>query len=139
MQIRTEIQINATPEKVWNVLTDFSSFPEWNPFVKKLEGEVAVGNQIKISLPGMNFKPVVLKFETNKELRWLGHLFFKGLFDGEHSFTIIDNQDGTSTFVHAENFGGILVPIFKKMLLNDTKPGFEKMNQALKERVERKN
>ncbi|MEZ5059144.1 MAG: SRPBCC domain-containing protein [Saprospiraceae bacterium] len=139
MQIRTEIQINATPEKVWNVLTDFSAYPEWNPFVKKLEGEVEVGKVIKVALPGMNFKPLVLKFETNKELRWLGHLFFKGLFDGEHSFTLIDNQDGTTTFIHAENFAGILVPVFKKMLLNDTKPGFEKMNEALKERVERKN
>lgn len=138
MQIRTEILINATPEKVWNVLTDFSSYPKWNPFVKKLEGEVAVGNQIKITLPGMNFKPRVLKFETNKELRWLGHLLFKGLFDGEHIFILKDNQDGTTTFYHNEDFRGVLVPLFKKMVLEDSIQGFENMNQALKNRVEGK-
>ena len=40
----------------------------------------------------MTFKPNILVFEENKELRWLGKLFFKGLFDGEHKFEIIDNK-----------------------------------------------
>ncbi len=54
-EIRTEIHIHATPSKVWQVLTDFSSYPEWNPFVKSLTGTVAIGQKIKVTLPGMNF------------------------------------------------------------------------------------
>lgn len=67
----------------------------------------------------------------------MGHLIIPGLFDGEHIFELIDNGDGTTTFVQRELFGGILIPFFKKMLDVNTKQGFELMNKALKEQVEK--
>lgn len=141
-EIKTEILIQASPEKVWKILTDFSQYPQWNPFIKSLEGEVAVGKNIraKIEAPrqsAMIFKPKVLAFEKNKEFRWLGHLFIKGLFDGEHKFELIDNQDGTTTFIQSEKFGGILIPLFKKMLDENTVEGFNLMNMKLKELSEK--
>lgn len=140
-EIKTEILINTTPEKVWNVLTSFSEYPKWNPFIKSLEGQVAVGKKIKafIEAPaakGMTFKPEVLAFEKNKEFRWIGHLLFAGLFDGEHKFELIDTGDGTTLFKQSEKFRGILVPLFSKMLDVNTKNGFNAMNLALKERSE---
>lgn len=142
-EIKTEIFINATPEKVWAILTDFGNYPKWNPFIKSIKEEVKVGNRIiiKIEAPGakgMTFKPKVLIFETNKELRWLGHLIFPGLFDGEHKFHLIDNINGTTTFRQSEIFKGVLVPLFKKQLNINTKRGFEEMNKKLKELVEQK-
>ncbi len=80
----------------------------------------------------MTFKPKVLAYEKEKELRWLGHLMFKGLFDGEHIFELKDNGDGTTTFMQSENFNGLLVRIFSKRLDEETKPGFELMNRILK-------
>jgi len=135
-EIITEINIDATPEKVWQVLTDFDNYPNWNPFVSKLTGEVKEGNTIKVSLPGMNFKPKVLAFDEPKEFRWLGHLFIKGIFDGEHMFMIKNNPDGTVTFQHGEKFRGILVPLFSKMLDTKTVQGFKKMNEKLKQLCE---
>lgn len=140
-ELITEIKIKANPAQVWEVLTDFSSYPTWNPFIKSLTGDVKVGNTITARLEppkasGMTFKPKVLVFETNKKFVWLGHLFIKGLFDGEHAFELIDNLDGTTTFIQSEKFGGILIPLFNKMLDVNTKEGFESMNKALKERVE---
>jgi hypothetical protein len=141
MQLKTEILINATPEKVWTILTDFRNYPKWNPFIKSITGDVKVGNSIvaRIEPPGasgMTFKPKVLEFEANKEFRWLGHLLIKGLFDGEHKFELIDNGNGTTTFIQSEQFSGILVPLFKSMLNGATKNGFNMMNQKLKELVE---
>lgn len=140
-EIRTEIIINASPEKVWAVFTDFDNYPNWNPFIKSLKGDVKVGNKITVNIAppdakAMTFKPKVLAYETDKELRWLGHLLFKGLFDGEHKFELLDNGNGTTTFIQSEKFKGILVPMFKKQLDNNTKRGFEAMNQKLKERME---
>lgn len=134
--LETEIIIQASPEIVWEVLTNFEDYPNWNPFIKSLEGDMTVGNNIKIKLPDMSFKPKLLVFDENKELRWIGKLFFKGLFDGEHSFEIIDNHDGTVTFKHNEKFNGILVNLFSKKLDTETRTGFEDMNKALKKRVE---
>lgn len=141
MEIKTDILINATSSKVWAILTNFDNYPNWNPFIKSITGQVAVGNKItaRIEPPdatAMTFTPKVLAFETNKEFRWLGHLLFAGLFDGEHKFELIDNQNGTTTFIQSENFKGILVPLFKKMLNTNTRNGFILMNQKLKELAE---
>jgi len=135
-QISTHITIHANLQKVWQVLTDFDSYPEWNPFIKSLKGEVAEGKIIVAKIDKMIFKPRVLVFEKEKEFKWLGHLLVKGLFDGEHRFRLAENADGTVHFEQSEKFKGILVPLFKKMLDEETKPGFEAMNQALKARCE---
>jgi hypothetical protein len=142
-EIKTEVLINATSDKVWTVFTNFDNYHKWNPFIKSIIGQVLVGNIIIVQLEppgakGMIFKPKVLTFEPNKELRWLGHLLFPGLFDGEHKFELIDNGDGTTTFRQSERFKGILVPLFKKMLDENTINGFNLMNQKLKELAEQK-
>jgi len=136
--IQTEIIINATPSEVWEVLTDFSAYPEWNPFISSIEGQPKVGEKIKANISGMKFKPTVLVADAGKEFRWIGRLLFKGLFDGEHIFQLIDNGDGTTTFKQSENFNGILVGMFSKKLDAETKPGFEAMNVALKQQAEGK-
>lgn len=136
-QIKTSITINASKEKIWKILTDFESYSEWNPFIKSITGDVEVGNQILVKLQGMTFKPKVLTLKKNTELKWLGHLWYKGLFDGEHKFKLTDNGNGTTNFEQSENFSGILVRLFAKSLDNDTKNGFEKMNRQLKLRAEK--
>jgi len=140
-EIRTEVLINASPNKVWNFFSDFKHYPEWNPFIHFIHGDVSVGNVVKIKLTPpdakpMIFKPKVLKVSPNIELRWLGHLIIPGLFDGEHIFEFIDNKNGTTTFIQREIFTGILVPLLKKMLDDNTKRGFELMNMKLKEKCE---
>jgi hypothetical protein len=141
MEIKTQVVIDATPDKVWHALTDFDTYPNWNPFVKSIIGKPEVGKQITVSIspPGdksMTFRATVLAFEHNKEFRWLGKLFFKGVFDGEHKFELIDWRDGTTTLIHSETFNGILVGLFKRKLENNTKRGFELMNKSLKNLVE---
>ncbi len=134
-QIETRIVIEAPIERVWEVFTDFEAYPEWNPFVKKLEGQPVKGGKIKVVLPGMTFRPEVLCFESPKELRWKGRLLMKGLFDGEHYFRFMEHENGTTTLIHGEKFTGILVGMFRKMLDEKTAPGFEEMNRALRRRV----
>lgn len=141
-QIKTNIVINAPIDTVWNVLTDFNKYSEWNSFIPSLTGNVKADEKITVNIvlpgsKGMTLKPRVLKYEENKELKWLGHLLFKGLFDGEHRFELIDNGDKTTTFIQSEKFRGILVPFFKKMLNVKTVNGFNQMNKELKKRCER--
>jgi hypothetical protein len=140
-EIYTEIEINAPAERVWQVLTDFAAYPEWNPFVRRAEGEIRVGARLHIYIQpsggkGMSFRPTVLVADPNREFRWLGHLWLPGLFDGEHSFLIEPVGDGRVRFVQREQFGGLLVPLLSKMLDGGIRRGFEEMNQALKLRAE---
>lgn len=140
-ELKTEILINAAPQKIWKILTDFENYPKWNPFITFIKGEAIVGKKISIKVEppnsrAMTFEPEILVFETNKELLWLGHFLFSGLFDGEHKFELIDNGNGTTTFKQSEDFGGILVPCFGSSF-DDTLEGFKAMNEKLKELAEK--
>lgn len=136
-EIKTKILIHATPQKVWSVLTNFEAYPQWNPFIKSISGKLELGSKIRVRLEppeakGMDFKPKIISYQLHKEFSWLGHLFIPGLFDGAHKFELIDLGNGKTEFIHSEKFGGILVPLFKKMLDHNTKKGFEAMNEKLK-------
>ena len=139
--IKTEIEIAAPAHAVWKVLTDADAFSEWNPFVKSMSGDLKAGNTLAITVQpdgksAMKFTPKVLKAHPNQELRWLGKLGFKGIFDGEHYFVLEETPQGTTILRHGETFRGLLAyPLFA-MIGKDTRTGFEAMNQALKARVE---
>jgi hypothetical protein len=125
---------------VWDVLTDFGAYPEWNPFIRSIEGDAHKGGKLAVRIEppggtGMTFKPTVLAAEPNRELLWFGHLLIPGLFDGEHTLRVEPLDGQRSRFVQQERFTGILVPLFKSAL-DRTRAGFEQMNTALKERAE---
>jgi uncharacterized protein YndB with AHSA1/START domain len=52
-QIFTRIEIKAPPNIVWEILTDFKRFDQWNPFIRSVTGEATRGAQlqVKIRLP----------------------------------------------------------------------------------------
>ena len=140
-EIRTEIEIDAPTSAVWDVLVDTSRYGDWNPFIRRLEGELREGARLEVEIAppgarGMTFKPTVLEADAGRELRWLGRLLVPGLFDGEHRFGLEALPDGRTRFVQSERFSGILVPFLGKGLRR-TQAGFGQMNEALRAEVER--
>jgi hypothetical protein len=131
-EIKTSIHINATPSTVWQVLTDFEKYPNWNPFIKEINGTVAQGASIQVNIDNMQFKPTIITCVPNEQLSWLGKLFIKGLFDGQHNFRLEAQTDGTTIFHHTEQFSGLLVRLFASKLETNTKAGFEAMNKKVK-------
>lgn len=139
--LHTQIHIQASAAQVWSQLMDFASYPQWNPFVKSLQGQAVVGSQLRavIQLPEnkpMTFTPIVMSVVTEKEFSWLGHLGIKGIFDGHHRFVLKALSPTETLFEHSEEFSGLLIPFFRKSLEKNALRGFELMNQALKQRVE---
>ena len=58
--IKTEMKIKATTVKVWTILTDFKNYPNWNPFIKSIVGDVKVGNTIIIKIEPTESKEMTL-------------------------------------------------------------------------------
>lgn len=140
-ELHTEIEIDAGPRQVWQVLTDFASYPEWNPFIRIVRGVPQVGERLEVRIQptgarGMTFRPRVVAAETGRELCWRGRLLFPGIFDGVHRFVIEPLADTKVLFRQSEAFSGTLVPLLRASLDRDTRRGFEEMNRALKARVE---
>jgi hypothetical protein len=139
-ELRREIDIDAPPSVVWAVLTNTDSYPDWNPFIRWVSGDLREGAKLEVRIepPGgraMTFKPTVLNVEHERELRWLGRLLLPGLFDGEHIFRLEAHGHGGTRFTQAERFTGIVVRAFSTTL-DKTEIGFEHMNTALKAQAE---
>lgn len=134
--ISTQIEINASQEKIWKTLMDFENYTTWNPFIKKISGEKKVGAKLNADIGSMKFKPTVQEISINEKFSWLGSFIIPGLFDGKHEFIIQKITDNRCLFIHQETFKGILVSFMKKKLEKEIKPQFELMNEKLKLRVE---
>ena len=85
--------VNASPERVWEVLTDTAAYAEWNPVIVRLSGELRPGATVEFVNRGkdgreMTFRPRVLTAQPGRELRWLGQVGVPRLFDGEHYFRL---------------------------------------------------
>ncbi len=140
-ELRAERQIDAEPERVWQVLTGFEAFGSWNPFIVSIEGESSVGAKLKVRLQppggrGITLRPTVTTNTPRKAFGWLGRLGVRGVFDGAHRFELEALPEGGTRFVQSERFTGALVPLFRRSLRTHTLAGFEAMNRALEERAE---
>jgi len=114
-------------------LTHFENYPQWNPFIKYVEGEVKVGHKIKVKIQApdskaMIFRPKVLNYDEGKILRWKGQLLVPGIFDGEHTFELIELSKEETLLQHSEVFTGLMIRYFDTAA---TEKGFIAMNQAL--------
>jgi hypothetical protein len=139
-EVRTEIELKASPELVWQTFTDLASFRDWNPFIKEAEGELKVGSKLRIFLQppggrGMEFRPEVLSVVVNREVSWRGRI--PGVFIGEHRFTLEPMGENGSRFVQRSTFAGLATRFFRGDFVDGMRRGFEAMEVALKERVEK--
>ncbi|MCL1592861.1 MAG: SRPBCC domain-containing protein [Actinomycetia bacterium] len=139
-EIRTSTSIDASPDIVWDILMDFASYPEWNPFVTSIAGAPSTGAPLTIELSRegkkpMEISPTVVKADAPTDFSWVGSVGVKGLFDGHHRFNLAATTSGT-TLTHYEEFSGVLVPVVLLAIRKSTTAGFEAMNKALKQRAE---
>jgi hypothetical protein len=140
-RVDTQIEINASADRVWSILMDFPGHARWNPFVRSIEGPAIVGDSLSVFIQppgssGMRFRPTVLAVKPKREFRWKGKLVIPGLFDGEHVFILEPKSDTQLVFRQGEVFSGLLVPLFRRSLDGATKQGFIAMNEALKREAE---
>lgn len=140
-ELATDIEIDAPLERVWARLRDFDAYASWNPFVRRIRGQLAPGNELEVQLtppdaPAMTLKPRVTALSEGRSFAWSGRLLIPGLFDGEHHFVLEPLDAQRTRFRHFERFSGVLVPLLKSMLETKVRAGFVAMNEALKAEVE---
>ena len=139
--LHTEIEIDAPPSVVWEILVALEEYETWNPFVVEASGIVAVGERLENRLqpPGgraMTFRPTVTEVVPGRVFEWLGRLGLPRLFDGRHRFELEPTDEGGTRLAHTEHFRGLLVPLMKRSLDTGTLAGFRAMNDVLKAQAE---
>lgn len=132
----TAIQIQATPQAVWTVLTDGAHWAEWNPTVDRVEGTIAAGGKVSVYVklsPGRAFPVRVSAFEPPHRMVWTGGMPL-GLFKGERIYTLTPHAAGVA-FAMRETFSGPMAPLITRSI-PDMQPAFDQFAAALKRRCE---
>jgi hypothetical protein len=133
-------EIDAPAERVWQIVSDFAHYPEWNPFIVRAKGEQRPGARLEVTIvaPGVRavtFKPTVLDLRPGRLIRWKGRLLLPGLFDGRHALSVDPLDDERARFTTHEEVTGILLPFLGKVM-RASQEGFEQMAAAVKARAE---
>jgi hypothetical protein len=138
MDCAVRCTIRATPERIWELLTDAPGFTRWNSTVSRIEGTIAPGETLKLEVPaapGRVFKPKVTGFEPGRSMVWSDG--FAPMFKGVRTFTLTANDDGTTLFAMKEEFSGVMLPMIKGSL-PDFAPAFEAYAEDLKREAEKR-
>lgn len=128
--------INASPDKVWSVLTDGARFPEWDSGIDRVEGRIAPGATIKLYVkvnPGRAFPLKVTQFAPPRQMVFSGGMPL-GLFNGVRTYTLEPSEGATRFHMREEYTGPLLGVIWKS--IPDLAPSFQQFARGLKARSE---
>lgn len=129
-----EIEIPATPEEVWSVLTDEAGYRHWNPLLVPSSGEIAPGNEIVYQMTQPNgkqseFKSSVLRVEETRLIKQYAGMPL--ILTADHEWRLEAVEGGTLAIQH-EVDNGIAMLFWDSSWVQ---PSYERVNEALRARV----
>lgn len=140
--VRAEIDIAAPPEVVWQVLTDLPRYADWNPFTPRVDGTLAVGNEIMLHVqltPGRRQRlqrQRVTQVNPAQLLSWETKLLARSILRAERTQTLHPLANGGTHYATADAFSGSFVPLVMSLYRKDLERGFSRMAAGLKARAE---
>lgn len=137
--VEVSTTVAAPPERVWQIFLDIGEYPEWNPFIRRLEGSLDLGGRVDFDSEMGDDIRTRTKAEiverSDDRLTWLAHLGMRGMLDSRHSFSIRSTAEG-SEFIQHERMSGLLIPISRRTIVTNLPASFAALNEALADRVQ---
>lgn len=118
------------------MLTDAAAWPNWDSGVTKVDGRLALGEKISVTVaanPGRSFPVKVVQLSAPERMVFLGGMPV-GLFTGKRTYTLEPEGAGTR-FTMREEYTGPLAGMFFKSI-PDLGPSFRQFVEGLKHRAE---
>jgi len=136
MSCRVDIDIHASAQRVWSLLTNAAGFPRWNSTVTRIDGEIRDGGRLVVHVPGSErtFTPTISGFVSMKHMVWTGG--FAPMFKGVRVFALTARENASTNFAMEETFSGLMLPLIGRSM-PDFKPIFERYAEDLKREAER--
>ena len=141
VEVETEVMIEASTQRVWEILTDAQRYPQWNPYIRELHGELVpdAGLRFRFSFLGGITLPArarVMVVRVDRELRWAGHFLRDELFRAEHYHFLEPMSESRVRLRHGERFSGTLAAVLSPFLRAWAPGRYRAANLALKQRAE---
>ena len=133
---RSEIEVDASPEVVWEVLTDFGSWPSWNPDVKSMtiDGPVEPGTVLRWKSGPSTITSELQSVEPPRSISWTGKTMSIRAF---HVWSL-EAKDGKTVVRSDETFQGTVARIFRRPLQKAIDKSFVDSLSRLKAEAERR-
>lgn len=136
-KMTVDVTLDAPAERIWELLTDFSVYPQWNTlFTKASVAKPEDGTfELQVQLPGMGpfmIKPTILALQPEQRLCWVSQFLHQKVFCWSYSYELDRMRSGRIRVAQTSEFSGLLESIFHLSLETPLKSGMEQLNQALK-------
>jgi hypothetical protein len=131
-----EIEIAATPDVVWQVLTEIDRWPSWNPQVRSasLEGSLDEGSEFRWKAGPGTIRSTITHVEQPRKVAWTGRtLSIKAI----HVY-VLEPRDGTTLVRTEESYDGIVARVFRRPLQKTLDRALEDGLRDLKAEAERR-
>lgn len=132
------VDIDAPPEQVWIVLTDFPAYPIWNPFIYPIKGTPRPDSPLEVTLHPesgpVTYRATVVTAEPYRELSWTGQILSAGVYAVTFIFTIEPLSGGWARLEAREHGKGV-APV-SWGVGGDIPRGLDQMAKALRNRAE---
>ncbi len=138
--VYTQIEIEATKQQVWDVLTDFDRMPEWSSSFQGMKGEFREGGKATsyfkplMGKKNMEFEHTIIDFKEGESFGW-SDPFMLGMKD-HHVYKLESMDNGNTLFIQTDGVEGGATPFMGKLVTNNMEKMYSKFNQELKDRVE---
>jgi uncharacterized protein YndB with AHSA1/START domain len=131
-----EIEIAASPEAVWDVLTDLESWPRWNPDVKSmsLDGGLEKGSVFRWRAGPGTITSTIQDVQPPTRIAWTGSTF--GI-KAKHVYRL--EPRGEATHVQTEeSYEGLVARLLRGSLQKTLEKGLSDGLRSLKAEAERR-
>ncbi|GAB5493422.1 MAG: hypothetical protein Phog2KO_36370 [Phototrophicaceae bacterium] len=135
------IIINTPRQHIWDILTDFDAYNQWNPFTYDVEiPQFKVGESfqftVKLGKSERLQKELITQIEEPTVMAWR-YPFQENIWLSPIRYQVLTELSESQTQYQTwEHFSGLVAPILKLLVLSDVQAGFDMAAQALKQRCE---
>jgi hypothetical protein len=140
MKVSSDIPLEATPDQVWAVLTDFASYPEWNPLIKAASGTPTPQGHIEVTVGYLGSDLLTGSAEVTGWVpgKYFSFVIRKGpnwWYQEEHIFRIKEKDSGKIVFYNEIYATGLSLRFGRKNASHRMRYAVDQMNEALQDRL----
>ncbi|MEJ6395966.1 SRPBCC domain-containing protein [Gymnodinialimonas sp. 2305UL16-5] len=137
VEVHSDLPFSAS--RVWSVLSDIESYPEWNPQFISAKGSATLDSilELRVNPPSgkgqpYDFRAKIVDLVPERSLVWEGG--FRPILWGRHFFNL-RKRDGGVLLTHGEAFQGLYPFWIGQRGVDALRPAYEAANHALEKRL----
>lgn len=109
--------IQASPERIWEILTDAAGYPEWDSGITNVEGSIAADGHITVYSAGDadGHDITITDLADRQRMVWEEGMPL-GLFREVRTFRLLSEVEGTTRFSMSDEVSGPFTVLRRKSL-----------------------